>query len=52
LVEAPPDRIEPFEESVRRINAVTQEDILRVAQQYFEPERYISVAMGPKLANA
>jgi len=45
-VEALLDRIEPFEESVRRIHAVTQEDILRVAQQYFDLERYISVAMG------
>jgi predicted Zn-dependent peptidase len=49
-VEALLDRIEPFEESVRRINAVTQEDILRVARRYFDLERYISVAMGPKPA--
>ncbi len=47
-VEALLDRIEPFEVAVRRINAVTQEDILRVAQQYFDLERYVSVAMGPK----
>jgi len=47
-VEALLDRIEPFEESVRRIHAVTQEDILRVAQQYFDLDRYVSVAMGPK----
>lgn len=47
-VEALLDRIEPFEESVRRINAVTQEDILQVARQYFDPECYVSVAMGPK----
>ncbi len=47
-VEALLDRIEPFEEAVRQINAVTQEDILRVAQQYFDLERYVSVAMGPK----
>jgi len=47
-VEALLYRIEPFEESIRRINAVTQEDILRVAQQYFDLERYISVAMGPR----
>jgi len=49
-IEALLHRIEPFEESVRRINAVTQEDILRVAQQYFDPERYVNVAMGPKPA--
>jgi predicted Zn-dependent peptidase len=47
-VEALLDRIEPFEEAVRRISAVTQEDILRVAKQYFDPDRYVSVAMGPK----
>jgi predicted Zn-dependent peptidase len=51
-VEALLDRIEPFEEAVRRINAVTQEDILRVARRYFDLERYVSVAMGPKPANA
>jgi len=50
-VEALLDRIEPFEEAVRRINAVTQEDVLRVAQQYFDPDRYVSVAMGPKPAS-
>ena len=49
-IEALLHRIEPFEESVRRINAVTQEDVLRVAQQYFDPDRYVSVAMGPKPA--
>jgi predicted Zn-dependent peptidase len=49
-VEALLDRIEPFEEGVRRINAVTQEDILRVAQRYLDLERYVSVAMGPKPA--
>ena len=49
-VEALLDRIEPFEEAVRRISAVTQADILRVAQQYFDLERYASVAMGPKPA--
>jgi predicted Zn-dependent peptidase len=47
-VEALLDRIEPFEKSVRRINAVTPEDILRVAQRYFDLDRYVSVAMGPK----
>jgi predicted Zn-dependent peptidase len=47
-VEALLDRIEPFEKAVRRINAVTQEDVLRVAQQYLDPNRYVSVAMGPK----
>jgi predicted Zn-dependent peptidase len=50
-VEALLDRIEPFEEAVRRINAVTQEDILRVAQQYFDLDRYVNVAMGPKPAS-
>jgi predicted Zn-dependent peptidase len=39
-------QIEPFDESIRRINAVTQEDILRAARQYLDPERYVSVAMG------
>jgi len=51
-IEALLHRIEPFEEAVRRINAVTQEDVLRVAQQYFDPDRYVSVAMGPKPASA
>jgi len=51
-IEALLHRIEPFEEAVRRINAVTQEDILRVAQQYFDPDRYVSVAMWPKPASA
>jgi predicted Zn-dependent peptidase len=50
-VEALLDRIEPFAEAVSRINAVTQEDILRVARQYFDPQRYVSVAMGPKAAS-
>ena len=50
-VEALLDRIEPFEEAVRRINAVTQEDVLHVAQQYFDLDRYVSVAMGPKPAS-
>jgi len=31
---------------------VTQEDVLRVAQQYFDPDRYVSVAMWPKPASA
>ena len=47
-IEALLHRIEPFDESVRRINAVTQVDILRVAQRYFDLDRYVSVAMGPK----
>jgi predicted Zn-dependent peptidase len=50
-VEALLDRIEPFAEAVSRINAVTQEDILRVARQYFDPQRYVSVAMGPQAAS-
>ena len=50
-IEALLHRIEPFEEAVRRINAVTQEDILRVAQRYFDPDRYVRVAMGPKPAS-
>jgi predicted Zn-dependent peptidase len=45
------DRIEPFAEAVSQINAVTQEDILRVARQYFDPQRYVSVAMGPQAAS-
>lgn len=44
-------KIEPFDESIRRINAVTQEDILRAAQQYLDPERYVSVAMGRRPAS-
>lgn len=50
-VEALLHQIEPFDESTRRVNAVTQEDILRVAQQYLNPERYVSVAMGRKPAS-
>jgi predicted Zn-dependent peptidase len=45
-IEALLSQIEPFDESIRRINAVTREDILRAARQYLDPERYVSVAMG------
>ncbi len=39
-------RIETFEEAISRINAVRQEDVLRVARQYLDTERYVAVTVG------
>lgn len=39
--------IEPLTTSLQRIKAVTQGDIQRVAKTYFDPERYVSVVVGP-----
>jgi zinc protease len=47
-VEALLHRIEPFEEAVRRINAVRREDVVRVAHKYLDPGRWVSVSVGPK----
>ena len=40
---------ESFEEAARRVRAVTAEDILRVANQYLDPERYALATVGPKV---
>jgi len=39
-------RVETFEEAISRINAVRQEDVLRVARQYLNTERYVAVTVG------
>jgi zinc protease len=41
---------EPTEEYVRRIRAVTPEDVLRVAQTYFDPDRSLVVVVGPDMS--
>jgi zinc protease len=38
--------IEPFEEALRRINAVRQDDVLRAAHKYLDPECFVSVSVG------
>lgn len=39
---------ESFAEASRRVRAVTQEDVQRVAQQYLNTERYALATMGPR----
>jgi predicted Zn-dependent peptidase len=39
-------RVETSEEAIARINAVRREDVLRVAQQYLDTERYVAVTVG------
>jgi zinc protease len=39
---------ESFEESARRVRAVTREDILRVANQYLDASRYAIAMVGAK----
>jgi len=39
-------RVENFEEAVGRINAVQRDDVLRVARQYLDVDRYVAVSVG------
>jgi len=40
-------QFEPFAEAGRRVRGVTPEDVLRVANHYFDPERYALAMVGP-----
>lgn len=40
-------QFEPFAEAGRRVRAVTPEDVLRVANAYFDTERYAVAMVGP-----
>jgi predicted Zn-dependent peptidase len=40
---------ESFEEAARRVRAVSAEDIMRVANQYLDPERYALATVGPQV---
>jgi predicted Zn-dependent peptidase len=39
-------RVETLEDAVGRINTVRRDDILRVARQYLDVERYVAVSVG------
>jgi predicted Zn-dependent peptidase len=39
-------RVETFEEAVGRIHAVQRDDVLRVARQYLDVDRYVAVSVG------
>jgi zinc protease len=39
-------QVETFEEAVARINGVGRDDVLRVARQYLDVERYVAVSVG------
>ena len=39
---------EPFDEATRRVGAVTADDVLRVAQTYFNPDCYALASLGPQ----
>ena len=39
-------RVESLQEAVARIQAVTHDDVVRVAQVYLDPERYVAVTVG------
>ena len=38
--------IETFEQAQRRINSVSRDDVVRVARQYLDPGRIVSVSVG------
>ncbi len=42
----------PLDEIVRRIDAVTQEQMLEVAQQLFRPEEFSTITLKPKNGNS
>lgn len=44
--------VETLAEAVARINAVQRDDVVRVARQYLDLERYVVVSMGRKEAHA
>ncbi len=39
-------RVEAFDEAVARIDAVTRDDVLRVARKYLRIDRYVAVTVG------
>ena len=39
---------EPFEEAVRRVRAVSTDDVQRVAHAYFDTDRYAIATLGPE----
>lgn len=41
-------RVETLQEAVARINAVSHDDVVRVARAYLDPERYVAVTVGRK----
>ena len=45
-VEALLDRIEPFEEAVRRIRGVQADEVMRAARTYLDAQRAVSVTIG------
>lgn len=45
-VEALLHQVEPFEEAIRRINAVQPDDVLRVAQRYLNTECTVAASVG------
>ncbi|MBI1930471.1 insulinase family protein [Candidatus Poribacteria bacterium] len=47
-IEALFHRIEPFEASIQSANSVTQADILKAANHYLHPDRYVIVTIGRK----
>ena len=40
-------QFQPFAEAGRRVRGVTPEDVLRVANHYFDTERYALAMVGP-----
>jgi predicted Zn-dependent peptidase len=40
------DQVETFDEAMARINAVCQDDVLRVARKYLDMESYVAVTVG------
>jgi predicted Zn-dependent peptidase len=43
--------VETFDQAVARINAVHQEDVMAVAQQYLDTEQYVAVTVGRPSGN-
>jgi predicted Zn-dependent peptidase len=39
-------RVETFEDAVARINSVERDDVVRVARQYLDVDRYVAVTLG------
>jgi predicted Zn-dependent peptidase len=39
-------QVETFDEAIARINAVSREDVLRVARRYLNTQRYVTVTVG------
>jgi predicted Zn-dependent peptidase len=43
-------KVETLQEATQRINSVTREDVLRVAQEYLDVERYVLASVGRREA--